>query len=98
LRAVKRALKLCKRAGGATLDYDPLGRLHQTASSANAATAGVTTRCGYDGVDLIAEYDGAGAVLRRYVRGPGSDEPLDLPRATGRHRITVPKIGDRAQK
>jgi RHS repeat-associated protein len=25
---------------------------------------------------LIAEYDGAGAVLRRYVHGPGSDEPL----------------------
>jgi hypothetical protein len=50
--------------------------LYQTASAANAATAGTPTRFGYDGVDLIAEYDGAGAVLRRYVHGPGSDEPL----------------------
>lgn len=45
--------------GGATLDYDPLGRLYQTAK------AGVVTRFGYDGIDLIAEQDAAGAVLRR---------------------------------
>ena len=36
----------------------------------------MTTRFGYDGVDLIAEYDGSNALLRRYVHGPGSDEPL----------------------
>jgi RHS repeat-associated protein len=55
--------------GGATLDYDPAMRLYQTNKTA-------ITRFGYDGSRLIAEYDGTNAVLRRYVHGPGSDEPL----------------------
>jgi hypothetical protein len=38
--------------------------------------AGVTTNLTYDGADLVAEYDGAGILLRRYVHGPGVDEPL----------------------
>lgn len=54
---------------GVTLSYDPYGRLHQTTGSA-------TTRLGYDGVDLIAEYDGSGTLLRRYVHGPGTDDPI----------------------
>ncbi len=55
--------------GGATLAYDPLGRLYQTAKSA-------TTRFLYDGIDLIGEYDGSNAVQRRYVHGPGIDNPI----------------------
>ena len=54
---------------GVTLSYDPLGRLYQTAESA-------TTRFAYDGVDLIAEYNGSNAMLKRYVHGPGDDEPV----------------------
>ncbi|MGB5104032.1 MAG: RHS repeat-associated core domain-containing protein, partial [Steroidobacteraceae bacterium] len=57
-------------AKSATLSYDPLGRLHQVTS------AGVTTRFVYDGDRLIAEYNTAGTVLRRYVHGAGVDEPL----------------------
>ena len=34
------------------------------------------TRFLYDGADIIAEYDAAGTVLKRYVHGPGLDEPL----------------------
>jgi RHS repeat-associated protein len=30
----------------------------------------------YDGLDLTAEYNAAGVLQRRYVHGPGSDEPL----------------------
>jgi RHS repeat-associated protein len=30
----------------------------------------------YDGTDLIAEVDGNGTTLRRYVHGPGEDDPL----------------------
>jgi RHS repeat-associated protein len=30
----------------------------------------------YDGDRLVAEYDGAGVLRRRYVHGPGVDEPL----------------------
>jgi RHS repeat-associated protein len=54
---------------GTTLSYDPTGRLYQTAASA-------ATRFQYDGTDLVAEYNGANALLRRYVHGPGDDEPL----------------------
>lgn len=63
----------------ATLKYDPLGRLYEVAGNSG------TTRFLYDtsmgaaaGVDaLLAEYDGSsGAMLRRYVHGPGLDEPL----------------------
>ncbi len=55
--------------GGATLRYDALGRLIH--SSANGGT-----RFDYDGDRLIAEYSTAGTLLRRYVHGPGIDEPL----------------------
>jgi RHS repeat-associated protein len=63
---------------GITLDYDPLNRLYQTAGG----TPG-TTRFAYDGLDLIAEYDGANALKRRYVHGPGVDEPLVWYEGTG---------------
>jgi len=36
---------------------------------------GTTTKFFYDETDLIAEYNGT-MLLRRYVHGPGTDEPL----------------------
>jgi RHS repeat-associated protein len=57
-------------AGSATLAYDPVGRLYQTVGS------GVTTRFLYDGLDAIAEYNASNVMQRRYVHGPGVDEPL----------------------
>ena len=54
----------------ASLSYDPGLRLYQVTSGAT------TTRFAYDGLDLIAEYDGSNNVLRRYVHGPGMDQPL----------------------
>jgi len=56
--------------GGATLGYDPAMRLYQTVGGS------VTTRFAYDGVDLIGEYNASNALQRRYVHGPGADEPL----------------------
>ena len=53
-----------------TLGYDPGLRLYQTVG------AGVTTRFQYDGGDMIGEYNASNALLRRYVHGPGTDEPL----------------------
>lgn len=38
---------------------------------------------GFDGTDLIAKYDGSNALLRRYVHGPGVDEPLVWYEGTG---------------
>jgi RHS repeat-associated protein len=57
-------------AGSATLSYDAAGRLYQTVGS------GTTTRFLYDDVDMIGEYNSSGTLLRRYVHGPGDDEPL----------------------
>jgi len=57
-------------AGGATLSYDAIGRLFQTNAS------GVGTRFSYDGVSMVGEYNTSGTLLRRYVHGPGVDEPI----------------------
>jgi RHS repeat-associated protein len=51
-----------------TLTHDPNGRLVQTVGAA-------TTQYLYDGDALVAEYNGS-TLLRRYVHGPGVDEPL----------------------
>jgi RHS repeat-associated protein len=53
----------------ASLAYDPLLRLYQV-------TGASTVRFAYDGLDIIAEYDAAGALQSRYLFGPGVDEPL----------------------
>lgn len=53
----------------AALSYDPLMRLY-------GATGSATEFYAYDGTDRIAEYNGSGTMLRRYVFGPGTDEPL----------------------
>ncbi len=58
---------------GASLTYDPLGRLYRTTLPGLPAT-----RYLYDGVNLIGEYDDSPSLapLRRYVHGLGEDEPL----------------------
>jgi RHS repeat-associated protein len=53
-----------------SVDYDPMGMLRRVTAGASA------TDYLYDGGDLIAEYNGSGAVQRRFVHGAGSDEPL----------------------
>jgi len=68
---LKTASKTVAPAVSATLAYDAEGRLRQTAIGAN------TLNLLYDGTALVAEYDAAGtAVLRKYVHGPGVDEPI----------------------
>jgi YD repeat-containing protein len=57
-------------ATSATLAYDPLGRLWQVSGGSG------TTRFVYDGDRLVAEYNASGAILHRYVHGPGVDEPV----------------------
>ncbi|NOX94054.1 MAG: hypothetical protein GXP04_02850 [Alphaproteobacteria bacterium] len=52
-----------------TLAYDPSGRLLEEDGSA-------VTWFTYAGSQMIAERTTSGTVLRRYVHGPGVDEPL----------------------
>ncbi|QMW22469.1 RHS repeat-associated core domain-containing protein [Sandaracinobacteroides saxicola] len=54
------------------LAYDPYGRLAQTWGGSSG-----DTRFIHDGGEIVAEYDNVtGNLLRRYVAGPGADEPL----------------------
>jgi RHS repeat-associated protein len=64
--------RLLSEVGGAglTLSYDPLGRLSQTTSGS------AVTQFLYDGDRLVGEYSSTGTVLRRYVHGPGVDDPV----------------------
>ncbi|WP_172448562.1 RHS repeat-associated core domain-containing protein [Caulobacter mirabilis] len=55
---------------GLTLTYDPQGRLASTTSG------GASTAFLYDGSRLVGEYAPSGALLRRYIHGPETDEPL----------------------
>ncbi|WP_298325119.1 RHS repeat-associated core domain-containing protein, partial [Asticcacaulis sp.] len=51
------------------MNYDPEGRL------ASYTVNGATTTFLYDGVKLIAEYDGSGNIQKRYLHGIGTDDP-----------------------
>lgn len=53
-----------------TLSYDAENRLYSVSKS------GSTTKFMYDGTDLIAETDANNNVLRRYVHGPETDDPI----------------------
>jgi RHS repeat-associated protein len=61
---------LTSASNGAVLAYDPTGRLR------SVTQGGVTTKFRYDGTRLVAEYDGANALLRRYIHGDGVDDPI----------------------
>ena len=51
--------------------YDPAGRLFAHANVGNGYTYFLNS-----GDTMIGEYNGSGAILRRFVHGPGVDEPL----------------------
>ncbi len=65
-----------------SLDYDATGRLHSSTLN------GSKTTFLYDGDELVAEYNASGTLLRRYVQGVGSDDPLVWFEGTG---TTSPK-------
>lgn len=60
---------LVTRSGGAALIHDPLMRLYQTNADGN-------TWFTLDGAEIASEHNSVGLVKRRYVRGPGMDEPI----------------------
>lgn len=66
---IENRLVTASGATTASMRYDPLGRLYETTGSA-------TTRFVYDGDELVAEYNSAGTLLRRYAHGSGVDDPV----------------------
>ncbi|WBY08319.1 hypothetical protein PIB19_01975 [Sphingomonas sp. 7/4-4] len=63
--------RLILTSTGVQIVYDALGRIIQTTSPSTTPT-----RFLYDGDQLVEEFDASGTVLRRYVHGPGEDDPL----------------------
>ncbi len=62
--------QLVTAPGNISFAYDPSGRMDKYNVN------GVTTRFAYAGSALIQEVNPSGTVLRRYVPGPGTDEPI----------------------
>jgi len=56
----------------ASYTYDPLGRRVQRNVN------GTSTFTLHDGDEEIAEYDATGALIRRFIPGPGTDEPIAI--------------------
>ena len=57
-----------------SLAYDALTRLHQLSGAAVA-----DRRLVYDGLDMIAEADGTGAIAKRYVHSPPPTGSATIP-------------------
>ncbi|MBW7991992.1 MAG: hypothetical protein FVQ84_18520 [Planctomycetes bacterium] len=60
-------------AAVASYSYDYMGR---RVSKTVYGSPDVTTKYCYDGQQVIAEYDGSDNLLRKFVYGPGIDEPI----------------------
>jgi RHS repeat-associated protein len=71
--------RLIGRGGAITnsaLFYDPLGRLSAVNATPTVAGSAGITRFLHDGDALVEEYGGSGSLARRYMHGPGIDEPI----------------------
>jgi RHS repeat-associated protein len=73
--------------GTITYAYDALGR--RVSKTVN----GTVTNYVYDGSRVIAEYDGAGQLLRKYVYGPGLDEPVLMQAGVTRYYYLFDSLG-----
>jgi RHS repeat-associated protein len=62
--------RLATAPGGATLTYDPTGRLSRVVQGAS------DIKFEHLGPRLVIERNASGTILRRYVHGPGDDEPV----------------------
>lgn len=68
--AHNRLISASKSGQSLILEYDATGRLNS-----NTLNGSKTTFL-YDGNELVAEYNTSGTLLKRYVHGVGSDDPL----------------------
>lgn len=73
-----RLVTASKTGLAAIYSYDPLGRRQK-----KSGTGVTTTVFLQDGEDEIAEYDGSGNVVRRFVPGPAINDPIAMVPASG---------------
>ena len=70
-----------------TYSSDPMGR--RQSKTVNA----VTTDFLYDGNNVIMEYDGTNTMTRRFIYGPGIDDPVCMITPTGRYFYHADALG-----
>ena len=75
-----RLMSASKTGMNASYLYDPLGR--RTTKNVTGSNGGVTNFL-HDGDTEIAEYDGTGAIVRRFVPGPAVDQSIAMITCTG---------------
>jgi RHS repeat-associated protein len=68
----------------ASYSYDYLGR---RISKTVYGSPDVTTKYCYDGGQVIAEYDGSDNLLRKFIYGPGIDEPICMIDVAGSNAV-----------
>ena len=73
--------------GTVAYTYDALGR------RVSKTVGATTTKSVYDGARVIAEYDGAGQLLRKYIYGPGLDEPAMMQVVAARYYYLFDSLG-----
>ena len=73
--------------GTVTYAYDAQGR------RVSKTVSGTVTKYVYDGSRVIAEYDGAGQLLQKYVYGPGLDEPVMMQVGNTRYYYLFDSLG-----
>lgn len=71
----------------ASYRYDALGRRIEKSA------AGKVTRYAYDGLDLVAEFDGKGRLAARYIHAPGVDHPLAMWRGDKWYYFATDRLG-----
>ena len=68
----------------ATYTYDPVGRrIQKKIDPCDPEDQPWIQTYVYDGDQVIAEYDNAGALQRKYIHGPGMDRPVAMIETTG---------------
>ncbi|MFV3129878.1 RHS repeat domain-containing protein [Niveispirillum sp. KHB5.9] len=70
----------------ATLTYDPVGRLAQVSKT-------VVRRFLYDGNRIIGEYNQSGTLVKRFVHGVGTDNPLVWYEGSSRRSLLADERG-----
>ena len=88
LVAVRRLAANGARLGEATYGYDASGR------RIRRVVDGVEHRYLYDGAQLVAELDGAGRVVARWIHGPRLDQPLVMIRGNAVYSYVQDLRGD----
>ncbi|MBZ4417072.1 RHS repeat-associated core domain-containing protein [Myxococcus sp. RHSTA-1-4] len=85
--ALNRLASATQGTTSATYGYDPVGR------RVKKTVAGTVSQVLLAGLAELADYNGANALIRRYIPGPGLDEPLAIIEGTAKKYLLADRLG-----